>query len=461
MTETDEQPTLNYEVFDRQLENFYLMCHVFINGWEDYSTQEMTFDIRSLCTKASRLCYMADQDLALQHSDLAHLRKQQNKHHLQQTFKLLNEELIPFLTKVIKQYGETQHLEGHPSPMFSAQMSALFPKLTDFLLKEGLEEESLNELNAYIQIVEGAYFEKIIAAKYPKVSSEERLWNTFQIFSYSCYIAIHFQRVSEICGQAITDEEAGRLTEMGIHSYMQDSKGKEDIDRYFSTLEFNNNREPLTIEQLHKAQRLLQKEVPESLLLPFLHHSDNAYQLGIEVNHCEFTADEYRQLLAATTKWMLLECKIYEIQNPEKIESPLYNEVFVKAVNGRPVNMEDLKNAIGNMVQLISRKNQWFCVWSVLKHHNLLCNFSHEAFARQMMSDDWFGCINDYQHFSGDTLRDYKRYFSDYDYTQWDNDIFLEQKQLFGMTKWSNSLCVKFQKQCQEMEKAFIGLHYL
>ena len=158
---------------------------------------------------------------------------------------------------------------------------------------------------------------------------------------------------------------------------------------------------------------------------------------------------------------MLLECKIYEIQNPEKIESPLYNEVFVKAVNGRPVNMEDLKNAIGNMVQLISRKNQWFCIWSVLKHHNLLCNFSHEAFARQMMSDDWFGSINDYQHFSGDTLRDYKRYFSDYDYTQWDNDIFLEQKQLFGMTKWSNSLCVKFQKQCQEMEKAFIGLHYL
>ena len=78
-----------------------------------------------------------------------------------------------------------------------------------------------------------------------------------------------------------------------------------------------------------------------------------------------------------------------------------------------------------------------------------------------MMSDDWFGSINDYQHFSGDTLRDYKRYFSDYDYTQWDNDMFLEQKQLFGMTKWSNFLCVKFQKQCQEMEKAFIGLHYL
>lgn len=461
MTETDEQPTLNYEVFDRQLENFYLMCHVFINGWEDYSTQEMTFDIRSLCTKASRLCYMADQDLALQHSDLTHQRKQQNKHHLWETSQLIIGELSPLLKKIVDGYRETKRLEGHKSPLFSAQMSVLFPKLQDFLEEEGLKEDEIKEFYGNIQIVERTFLKKIITAKFPGVKPEERLWNTFQLFSYSCYLLFHFRRVSEVSGQRMSDEEAGRLTEMGIHSYMQDSKGKEDIDRYFSTLEFNNNREPLTIEQLHKAQRLLQNEVPESLLLPFLHHSDNAYQLGIEVNHCNFTAEEYRQLLATTTKWMLLECKIYEIQNPEKIESPLYNEVFVKAVNGRPVNMEDLKNAIGNMVQLISRKNQWFCIWSVLKHHNLLCNFSHEAFARQMMSDDWFGSINDYQHFSGDTLRDYKRYFSDYDYTQWDNDIFLEQKQLFGMTKWSNSLCVKFQKQCQEMEKAFIGLHYL
>ena len=55
-----------------------------------------------------------------------------------------------------------------------------------------------------------------------------------------------------------------------------------------------------------------------------------------------------------------------------------------------------------------------------------------------MMSSYWFGDVEDYKRFSGDTLREYKRYFSDYDYTQWDNDDFLEQKQLFGMTKWSS-----------------------
>lgn len=101
------------------------------------------------------------------------------------------------------------------------------------------------------------------------------------------------------------------------------------------------------------------------------------------------------------------------------------------------------------------------CVWSVLRHHNLLTNYSHEAFARQMMSSYWFGDIEGYKRFSGDTLREYKRYFSDYDYMQWDNDAFLEQKQLFGMTKWSNSLCQKFQSLCQKMEQAIVGWSYL
>ena len=56
--------------------------------------------------------------------------------------------------------------------------------------------------------------------------------------------------------------------------------------------------------------------------------------------------------------------------------------------------------------------------------------YSHETFARQMMSSYWFGDVEDYKRFSGDTLREYKRYFSDYDYTQWDNDDF-----------WSRSSC--------------------
>lgn len=72
-------PAFSYEVFDRQLDNFAMMLKVLMDGWEDYSSQEMTFDIHSLCTKASRLCYLADQDLALQHTDVSHHRKEQNE----------------------------------------------------------------------------------------------------------------------------------------------------------------------------------------------------------------------------------------------------------------------------------------------------------------------------------------------------------------------------------------------
>lgn len=80
-----------------------------------------------------------------------------------------------------------------------------------------------------------------------------------------------------------------------------------------------------------------------------------------------------------------------ELEHPQEIAPSLYNEVFVQNINSRPVSMEELKKIIAKMVRLVSRKNQWFCVWSVLRHHNLLANYSHEAFARQMMSDDWFG----------------------------------------------------------------------
>ena len=462
MTETEIQPTFSYEVFDRQLNTFYIMCRVLINGWEDYSTQEMNFDIRSLYTKASRLCYMADQDFALQHNDLTHQRKLANQEHLEAITQVVLCELCPFMRDIVEKYKETNMLEGHKSSMFSGQLSFLFPKLKDLLIQNGLTENNLNDLKKNIIIVEKKMPNKIKSTPFPGMKPTERFWNLFQLFNFSLYLVYHFRRVNHVSGQNIDDEEAGRLTELAIQKYPLDNRGKKDIDLYFSTLKYNNDLNELDIEQMRSEQRKLQNEVPENLHLAFLHHVDDAHQLGMEVNHLSFTAEEYIQLISATTKWQMLEQQIYEFQHPEETKSPLYNEVFVRAVNSRPVNMEELKKTIAKMVNLVSKKNQWFCVWSVLKHHNLLANLSHEAFARQMMKSDWFGdIVSDYQRFSGDTLREYKRYFSDYDYTQWDNDVFLEQKQLFGMTKWSNSLCLKFKKQCQEMEQAIRGWRFL
>ena len=76
----------------------------------------------------------------------------------------------------------------------------------------------------------------------------------------------------------ISDEEAERLTELGIQKYQTDPKGKADIDLYFSTLRYNNDRMALDIPQMRLAQRKLQDEVPTNLRLPFLYHVDDAYE---------------------------------------------------------------------------------------------------------------------------------------------------------------------------------------
>lgn len=80
MNEDKDEIEFSYEVFDRQLDNFCRMLSILVDAWEDYSPQELTFDIRSLCTKATRLCYMAEKDMVLQHNDIAKQRKEQSKH---------------------------------------------------------------------------------------------------------------------------------------------------------------------------------------------------------------------------------------------------------------------------------------------------------------------------------------------------------------------------------------------
>lgn len=51
MNEDKDEIEFSYEVFDRQLDNFCRMLSILVDAWEDYSPQELTFDIRSLCTK--------------------------------------------------------------------------------------------------------------------------------------------------------------------------------------------------------------------------------------------------------------------------------------------------------------------------------------------------------------------------------------------------------------------------
>mgnify|MGYP003525903568 FL=1 len=178
--------------------------------------------------------------------------------------------------------------------------------------------------------------------------------------------------------------------------------------------------------------------------------------LGAQLAHVNFTAQEYLKLVSATVKWHIIEQEIYDLEHPEGIPETLPNEVFYKVKDGKYIDMQNLKAQIAKMLKFVTRKNHWFCVWCVLNHNCMLQdNQNFEAFATQMMTPEWFGDIDDYLHFSGDNLRDYRRYFSEIDYPQWDEKKFKEIKDLYNMTKWSDKLLSKFQHLCITMNGVF------
>ncbi len=82
------------------------------------------------------------------------------------------------------------------------------------------------------------------------------------------------------------------------------------------------------------------------------------------------------------------------------------------------------------------------------------------TFAHQMMTAEWFGNIDPRLRFTADNLSDYSRYFNEYDYTEWNEEMFLEKKELYGMTKWSPKLYQNFSSLCARMMQAIWGYSF-
>lgn len=272
----------------------------------------------------------------------------------------------------------------------------------------------------------------------------------------ACYLMLHFRQLSHFTNLAMSEEQTTRLFEMSLQEYQEEPKGISDIDRYFTTLEYDNNGKQLSVSQLLEVRKTLKDEVPENLRLDFMKYIRDTQLLGAQLAHVNFTAQEYLKLVSATVKWHIIEQEIYDLEHPEGIPETLPNEVFYKVKDGKYIDMQNLKAQIANMLKFVTRKNHWFCVWCVLNHNCMLQdNQNFEAFATQMMTPEWFGDIDDYLHFSGDNLRDYRRYFSEIDYPQWDEKKFKEIKDLYNMTKWSDKLLSKFQHLCITMNGVF------
>ena len=494
-TDIETVPAFSYEVFDRQLNHFFMMLQVLTEGWEDYSSEEMTSDIKSLCTKASRLCYMADQDLALQHADVTHLRKEQNERFHSQLEELMSGKLVPFVLQVIDGMKDGKILQGHESPMFPTQLSGIFPRIFDLLQMQGIGMERLQELQgilvaaetlagnesplllAQLSDIPGASHGGVPSGEALKiessVSSEEmaspleigmllRLWNILRLCIMASYLLLHFRRVCHVTSKPLEADAAIRLTESKVQKYMSEGEGKRSLDLYQARLQYENDGKPLNTEQWLKARRELKAQVPSKLELAFLYYADDTAKAGEELAKLTFTAEELDALVAVLAKYQFITRRIFEICHPEEQTHTLPNEAFNWTVNGRNVDMLELKKSIGKMAMLVEKKNQWFCVWSVLKHLNLLkeeCVFA--TFAHQMMSKEWFGDSPDIVHFTADNLSDYSHYFNEFDYTDWDEEIFQEKKTLYGMTKWSPKLCQNFSSLCEKMMKAIWGYRFL
>ncbi|MGM9733883.1 MAG: hypothetical protein ACI3YT_07185, partial [Prevotella sp.] len=443
----------NYEMFDRQMNTFLTMWRVMIDGWDDYGPQELTFDILSLSAKASRLCLMADEDMARQLRDLKNSRKVSNIKYAAILAKMMNEDIVPMMKKAIETVRSTHRLESHRWPVMSAGMTKLLPMFDNV----NEDKPMFSEISVAVAQVEELLKRNITPTKFAGMVPEEKMWNLMQVFVKTSYLLFHFQRLEDHCGIHLTDEEAGRILEATLQRYADSPEGNEELNTYFATLKYDNDCTELSIDQLREARRQLRNNVPKPLRLIFLNHCNNLNTMAQELIARGDTDSEedFNALISAETKWQIIEQTIYSIEHPETIVTPIQNAVFRKALNGRPIDMLRLKECIRKMAQNITRKNHWFALWCVLRHHNLIADESLEHFAQQMMSHEWFGDVPADKRITGDTLREYVGYFTLIDYAAWDHTAYLQYRSNYHKTKWGDKLCNTMLRKCIEMEQLY------
>ncbi|MDD5784805.1 MAG: hypothetical protein PUD52_07695 [Prevotella sp.] len=450
----DIASVFSYEMFDRQMNTFIAMWNMLIGAWNDYGTQELTFDILSLSSKAARLCLMADEDMVRQNHDLQRSRKLRNMEYAATLEKMVTERITPLVQDAIRRVRSEGRLEGHKWKRTTATILSMLPQLDDIASNE---KYKFTAYSKEVALMEGLLNKKYKPTKYPGMPSEERMWNLLLLFMRTVYLMMHFSRAENLCGVSLSDEEAGLILEASIQKYIDSPKGKEDIDIYFATLRYDNDGHGLSVSQLRDARRKIREAVPRSLQLVFLNHAGNLEAMAqafISQGGCK--DDDYEPFVSAVAKWFIIEQKIHSIEHPKDCITTIHNQVFHTAVNGRLVDMLRLRDSIGKMAKAITRKNHWFCLWCVLRHHNLIADMSHEHFAQQMMHPEWFGHLPADKHFNGDTLREYSGYFTLYDYAAWDNAAFLDYRNLNGKNKWSEKLCDKLLGKCLEMESLYV-----
>lgn len=448
---TNNIAELNYESYDRQLDNFILMSEILATEQDYCSTQELSFDIISLQAKVERLCNLADMDYAMQLAQLKHSRLEINWHYYKLLEALLSNHIVPLLKNVVRNVHETGTFDGQKLQSQTPNMPSFLPRLAE-------QMDTVQEWSAMLNdfaLVETLLKKSVNNTAFPSMNTPERLWRLIQFFAQFCYLFYHFHRVCLLCKKDVEEEDAGRLLTAMVQQYVESKEGSGELQRYETVMLYENDDKPLSSDQLKNARKSLLNNVPQAMQLSYIHHIHDINLLAQDLLCLEYDEASLYHFVEVIAKWQLLTTRINELEHPKLAAQQLYNEVFVETVHGEHIDLMKLKEGIARMLPHIKRKYHWFCVWSVLKHHNLLANTAFEPFARQMMHKDWFGSISQAKHFNGDTLRDYNGYFTNMDYTSWQRDEFLLYKERYNKTRWSDNLCTNLLCICEAMNEEF------
>ncbi len=452
---TEETYTLDYALYDRQMAVFCNMMEAFVAGWDICSASELSMDIHSLCFKASRLCYMADLDKIDQQEKLIGERFVLNQTYYDQLGIIVFEQLSPLMSELVSGMKEGTALQGTRLPRFKGQFAEMLPHLST-LLADKNEGGQLTDMCNEIGDVQKA-IQKLQKQAQPYGEKPIlRFWHLCELYTYTCYLYFHFKSLVEQESTELPPAELERLFVLCIRNYANSEEGRHTLDTYRARLYFDNNNAPLTREQLNAAGRELVKDIPENLQLCYIDNRNNPGKMIEEVVRRKPSADELLALASAVAKWELLSTMIYELDHPQARQT-IENTIFYTEMNGKPISLKALRTRIERMTVYIDRKNQWFCIWCVLKHHNLLADLHFEAFATQMMHPDWFGNAG-LPTFKGDNISDFRDYFSATDYTRWEYNAFRNYRILHNKSeqKWSDSLFNTFHHLCYSMDEAFM-----
>lgn len=446
---------LDYTLYDRQLTVFCNATKTLVAGWQEYSAMELTMDLRSLCIKGARLCYMADQDVVWQQEDLTHSRLASNKLWQERLHSLLTEHLAPMIAEVTENFHKGMPFSGVKLPRYDGEFADFLPHLLPSLAESGaMDPESCMQL-----IAESSALQRVLKNRKKKKQEgetpEERFWHLAQLYALACYLYYQFNKLAMVELAEPDLEETERLLVRAIQEYANSEAGQLAMKTYRARLLFENDDRTLSREELVEAGKRLVNEIPESLQYCYMAHQNSIARMAAEIVTLHPEAADIQAFIKTIAKWQLLCEMIYELDHPSSTPT-IANTIFKVNPNGKPINIISLRKAIGEMVKRVEYKNQWFCVWCVLKHRNLLSDFHFQAFADQMMHPDWFG-KEKVPTFKGENISDYSDYLGQTDFTLWNLRAFREYRALHNKPekKWSDTLFNTFHHLCYEMDEIF------